>query len=374
VEGKNFKIPKPPFIMVGNHGTFFDPWIVGHFSKYPLSIMMNEEGFKTGKFVQWYLKNVGTYPKKKGESDIQAMKYTIKTLKKGFPVLIFPEGQTTWDGQTQPVFAGVENIIKRSKLPLVMMNVSGNFISKPWWSESFRKGKVIIRPKVLSARDVAAAGKTELRDIIINYLNHNDLTDEELKNIEFKGEPATKGINRFMWICPSCSEHDVIVPDSGTISCKSCGALWNMDNHFNFTPANDKAVSFGNLYDWSMWHKEQVKKQIEQAGDNDVLASNTGVHYCSVTDTGEYPTIKTGTLSLTKQKLSFVPDDGTTEHLLDFNVSDIHDYVFQLKTIFECRHDGNVYKFRFEDSSPMKWVYYFRYLNNYAQCEERGYI
>ena len=67
VDDKNSDpIPKPPFIMVSNHATFFDPWIVGHYSKYPISIMNNEDAFHSPWVIRWYLKNIVTFPKKKG--------------------------------------------------------------------------------------------------------------------------------------------------------------------------------------------------------------------------------------------------------------------------------------------------------------------
>ncbi|MBN2341393.1 MAG: 1-acyl-sn-glycerol-3-phosphate acyltransferase [Deltaproteobacteria bacterium] len=367
------KIPKRPFIMVSNHGTFFDPWLIGHLSPYPLSIMMNEEGFKAPKFVQWYLRNIGAFPKKKGESDIAAMKYTLKTLKEGYPVLIFPEGQTTWDGQTQPVFSGIESIIKRSKLPLVMMRITGNFISKPWWSESFRQGKVIVHRNILSVDQLADMSKADIRDAVIQFIGNNDLNNTEMLNTRFSGAPATVGINRFMWMCPSCSTEDHIKGEGDTVQCTKCSASWSLDAHFRLTPRSDNASEIGNLYDWSMWHKQQVKNKISDADATDILTANTGVHYCDVTDLGEYPTISKGTLTLTKKDLSFAPEDNAVEPFV-LSVEKVNDYVFQMKTIFECRAEGKVYKFRFEDDSAMKWVYYFRYLNNYADCEERGYI
>ena len=373
VRNRDQKIPKRPFIMVSNHGTFFDPWLIGHLSRYPLSIMMNEEGFRAPKFVQWYLRNVGAFPKKKGGSDVGAMKYTLKTLKEGYPVLIFPEGQTTWNGKTQPVFSGIESIIKRSKRPLVMMRITGNFLSKPWWSESFRQGKVIVRRQILSSEQLASMTKEEIRDAVIQYISNSDLDDPEMRQTEFKGEPATVGINRFMWMCRACGAEDHIKGEGTQVSCTECGATWRLDNHFELHPDNDRAVSVGHLLAWSEWHKTQVQKKVADAGESDTIAANDGVHYCDVTDTGEYPTISVGRLALTRQQFSFTPADSAIEPLC-FEVSEVNDYVFQMKTIFECRVKGKVYKFRFEDDSPMKWVYYFRYLNNYKDCEERGYI
>lgn len=373
VRNKDKKIPKRPFIMVSNHGTFFDPWLVGHLSRYPLSIMMNEEGFRAPKFIQWYLKNVGAFPKKKGESDVGAMKYTLKTLKEGYPVLIFPEGQTSWDGRTQPIYGGIESIIKRSKLPLVMMRITGNFISKPWWSECFRRGKVIIHRDILYPDALSQMKKEEIRDTLIRFISNSDLENDEMTQVAFEGAPATQGINRFMWMCPACLIEDHIKGEGDTVSCTACGAVWKLDTHFRFHPANDKAVAIGNLVDWSQWHKSKVKEKLASAGPDEILTANDGVHYCDVTDLGEYPTISVGRLELTKQNLTFTPSDGAVRPFV-LPVEKVNDYVFQMKTIFECRSEGNVYKFRFEDDSPMKWVFYFRYLNNFAECEERGYI
>ncbi len=365
------KIPRRPFIMVSNHGTFFDPWIVGHLSSYPLSIMMNEEGFRAPRFTRWYLRNIGAYPKKKGESDIKAMKYTLITLKEGYPVLIFPEGQTTWDGQTQPIYGGIESIISRAKLPLVMMNVSGNFMSRPWWSESFRKGKVIVRRRVLSPQELAAMDRATLRDTIISFIRNNDLFNPELENVVFEGPPATVGLNRFVWMCRSCGAEDGLCPSDDGVACSACGATWKMDSRFRFTPMGDRAAEIGNLHDWSIWHKDMVKKKISRAAQDELLTSSDGVHLCDVTEDGQYPTLAVGRLALTRSQLSFTTDNGDP---LILPVEKVNDYVFQLKTIFECRVDGKVYKFRIENGSPMKWVYYFRYLNNYAECEARGYI
>lgn len=372
VRDSDKKLPRRPFVMVCNHATFFDPWLCGHLSRYPLSIMMNEEGFHNTRFVQWYLKHIGAFPKKKGESDVRAMKYTLSTLKEGYPVLIFPEGQTTWDGETQPVFKGIESIIQRVKLPLVMMRIAGNFISKPWWAETYRQGKVTISRRIVPAEDIQGMSKEAIRQMVIDYIHNNDFTNDEIMNATWTGPPATEGLTRFLWLCRQCGAEGTLDTTEDGVACASCHAEWAMDNRFHFTPRNE-APDVGTLYDYARWHKQQVKSRIAAAGAEDVLIHDTGVHHVDVTDLGEYPTQAVGTLTLTKQWLRFTPEgDGAGE--LALPVTDINDYVFQLKTIFECRCNQEVYKFRFEPGSPMKWVYYFRYLNNYEECERRGYI
>jgi len=135
-------LPKPPFVIVSNHGTFFDPWIIGYFSRYPFAIMCNDDAFRGSPITRWYLNSIGAFPKKKGASDFKAMKKTMSSLAAGRPVCIFPEGQTSWDGETQLLYKGIEKIIRHGRVPLVMVRMSGNFLTKPWWADRIRKGRI----------------------------------------------------------------------------------------------------------------------------------------------------------------------------------------------------------------------------------------
>jgi 1-acyl-sn-glycerol-3-phosphate acyltransferase len=373
IEDKDIKIPKPPFIMVSNHATFFDPWLIGHLVSHPLSIMMNEEGFKTSKFGKWYLNKIGTFPKKKGATDLRAMRYTLTTLKKGYPVLIFPEGQTTWYGETQPILSGVESLVKRSGTPLLIMNIRGNFLSKPWWATTYRKGAVIIKRRVITADEISSMSKDEIRDVIIKSIYSNEFKDEQIKQTEFKGPLPTEGLTKAVWICPACKREDVLVETSDGLKCISCGAAWTVDTHLNFS-SESKAVQMDNLLAWAEWQKKFIKDKVKAAGTKEIIAQDANVEYCDVTEYGEYPVIASGQLKLTRETLFFRPDDKSSEHSFEMALSEIKDYVFQLKTIFEFSYKGKVYKFKFKKSTPMKWLFYFRELNNYEVFEKRGYI
>ncbi|MCP4297323.1 MAG: 1-acyl-sn-glycerol-3-phosphate acyltransferase, partial [Proteobacteria bacterium] len=162
--------PETAFMSVSNHASFFDPWLISYPSKQPVSIMMNEDGFKAKAITRWYLEKVGTFPKKKGATDVRAMKTALKRLKANSPLLIFPEGQTSWDGETQPIFPGIEKLVKRTKLPLLMINLSGNFISRPWWSSVNRKGTIIVSRKVVSAETLNSMSPEEVSKMITDYI------------------------------------------------------------------------------------------------------------------------------------------------------------------------------------------------------------
>ncbi len=366
------KIPKPPFIMISNHATFFDPWLIGHYSKYPLSIMNNEDAFLSPPLIKWYLKTIGTFPKKKGASDYKAMKTTIKRLKLGYPVLIFPEGQTTWDGNTQLIYPGIEKIIKRTKCSLVIMNIRGNFLSKPWWANTYRKGNVTVKCKTYSPNELENLSEQEILEIIIKQIQNNDILNKENFNIQFKGKNLAGGLERFVWICKNCLSEDTLNTKGDNIFCSQCNSSWTVDSHFRFISLNKETASINNLYDWALWHKQRVMKRVEKAKNDEILTRNKDVIYCTISSNGKYENIANGELALSKETLSFQAMDN--EKSFNLSVKEVTDYVYQRKDVFECRRLGESYKFRTIGYSPMKWIYYFRYLNNYEKFEERGYL
>lgn len=366
-------IPQPPFIMIANHGTFFDPWIAGHYSKYPLSIMMNEDAYYASPFVRWYLQKIGTFPKKKGVSDYKAMKKTLSILHQGFPILIFPEGQTTWDGETQPIFTGIEKIVKRTRVPLIMMNIQGNFLCKPWWAKTCRKGKVLVNSKVISVSRIQQMSEQELLTVIVDYLYNNDIKNEKNKQIAFSGNNLAEGLERFVWICKTCSREDTLVTSSNTVMCTACKSAWSFDSYCTLTPQTDNAAGIGDLYDWADWHKQKVQEKVQYAENASLITQSHRVGLGSVNKNGSFRLQAEGTLQLTKETFSFKAV-SRGDHSFTIPTNQVNEYTFQRKDFFVCYANNCSYRFFFNGHSPMKWVYYFRYLNNYQEYEKRGYM
>ena len=216
------KIPRPPFVIVSNHGTFFDPWIIGCYSRHPFAIMCNDEAFSRGPVSRWYLNSIGAFPKKKGASDFKAMKKTISLLSAGYPVCIFPEGQTSWDGETQLIYQGIEKIVRHSGAGLVLTRVTGNFLTKPWWADFIRKGRIIVTYKTLGPEQIEALSDDELFNAMRAFIAHNDIKDPANGDALFSGCRLAEGLERFMWMCMGCGAEDTIAMSGDTICC----AVW----------------------------------------------------------------------------------------------------------------------------------------------------
>ncbi|MBD3343792.1 MAG: hypothetical protein GF401_01865 [Chitinivibrionales bacterium] len=368
------KFPTPPFFVISNHNTFFDPWILGGHSMSPFAIMCNDDAFRGSVIQKWYLNSIGAFPKKKGASDFSAMKKTITILKNGYAVCIFPEGQTSWDGETQLIYKGLEKIIQRARCPLMVFRLQGNFLTKPWWAKSRRKGKILMNTKIIPAEEIGKMSSDELLEVIKREIYQNDIKDEKNRATCFRGHDMAEGLERFIWICMQCEKEDTLITKGNEISCLSCGKKWYIDAHCKITAENNQNAAYEDLKDWSEWHKNKVKSKIKSTSSHSsLLTSSSDVLFQTEESRHSFADRGKGTLELTSRNIIFKPEDRSGREL-EFPLDDISNYVIQKKDIFECTYKGNDYRFVFNHHSPMKWVFYVRYLKGYEELEEKGYI
>ena len=107
------------FILCSNHISYLDPPIlaVGCFKR-RLNFLAKEELF-CNRFFGWYIRKLGAFPIKRNYSDIGAMKESIRRIRKGQPLVVFPEGGRSSDGKIGEGLPGVALLAIKTKTPIV---------------------------------------------------------------------------------------------------------------------------------------------------------------------------------------------------------------------------------------------------------------
>jgi 1-acyl-sn-glycerol-3-phosphate acyltransferase len=77
------------------------------------------------------ISSVNAFPVRRGTGDIGAVKETLRRLKDGKPVLVFPEGTRTRDGRIGPINANSLLIAKKAGAAIVPMVIDGAFEAWP---------------------------------------------------------------------------------------------------------------------------------------------------------------------------------------------------------------------------------------------------
>ena len=147
VTGQENLPEKGPFIILSNHRSMGDPFVLGVlYEQGELHFMAKEELFRN-PVVRWYITRMHGFPVKRGQGDLSAMRTAMQVLRDGNALGIFPEGTRHKDGVMGQVQSGVSVLTLRSNVPLVPVYLSGRYriggkpraiIGKPIETEDLR--------------------------------------------------------------------------------------------------------------------------------------------------------------------------------------------------------------------------------------------
>lgn len=137
-QGHNDVPSEGPVVLLSNHESHLDPLIIGVMCPRQICAMARETLFKgvLGFFVRSY----GAIPVDREGSGLGGIRATLKELKKGNPVLIFPEGTRTQTGEMGKLEPGFIALVRRSKAAIVPVGIEGAYEAMP-------RGASIPRPK-----------------------------------------------------------------------------------------------------------------------------------------------------------------------------------------------------------------------------------
>lgn len=117
-------------LVCSNHQSFFDPVLVGMGFRRRLNYLARKTLFRFFAF-RWIIEFLDAIPIDREGGGLGGLKETLKRLKRGELVLIFPEGTRTRDGEVAPLKPGFVALARRSKTPLLPVAVDGAYDAWP---------------------------------------------------------------------------------------------------------------------------------------------------------------------------------------------------------------------------------------------------
>ncbi len=130
-------------LLVCNHQSFFDPMIATNALPRECHYMARDTLFKNYWFAK-LIDAVNAFPVKRGTGDIGAVKETLRRLKKGALVTVFPEGTRTRDGSVGHMQPGVVLLARRARVPLAPAMIIGAYEIWPRQAKLPRLGPVLV--------------------------------------------------------------------------------------------------------------------------------------------------------------------------------------------------------------------------------------
>src|SRR5262249_22280430 len=121
-----------PVLVIANHQSFLDPWIVGMAVKRRLTYLARKTLFKN-RVLAAIIHSLGAVPIDQEGVGKEGLRTVVEQLHQGRAVLVFPEGTRTPDGDMHPLRPGIHLLIKRTRAPLVPVGIAGAYQAWPIW-------------------------------------------------------------------------------------------------------------------------------------------------------------------------------------------------------------------------------------------------
>lgn len=345
-----YKLPKEPHLILSNHLTILDPFIVSVCFNTPIYFMASEDlsSSKYGKLLTYFFNPIY---KAKSKSDLGAVKDCLRVVKGGGNICIFPEGNRSYDGKLCHITDSIAKMVKLLKVPVVLFNIKGGYGTDPRWCIKGRRGASYGRVRrVLSKEEIQELSNEELYNLIIKELS----VPQVPTTIKYKSKENALGLERILYICPKCGKLHQLYSEGNYINCKACGLKVKYNEYLKFE-CEDLDFKFNYVYEWYEFQKEYVSKFT--LNDN-FTYSDEGVTIFTVEKGSVRKALTTDTLIMNNNLIK-IGD-------IEFNLNEIENITILGKHKMNLYHNNITYQFIGDERCNM-----VKYMHMYCHLYEK---
>lgn len=250
-----FKKDKRQYFIVSNHQTPFDQFFIGLLLKKTVYYVATEDLYQKGLFSKLLHWAAAPIPIRKNSTDYKAVMNMLRVKKEGGNIAIFPEGNRTYSGKTGNVKEGIGGLVKALKLPLMVINIKGGFLTHPRFSDCIRKGKMQVGVrKIVEYDEYKDLTNEECYDLLKSLIAVNDY--DEAENRSYRSRKSAEYIERAMYVCPECGITKF--RSNGTdFKCLTCGKTMKLDEKLKLS--SKEGFRFSRICDWYDYQERFIK-------------------------------------------------------------------------------------------------------------------
>lgn len=210
---------KRQYVVLFNHQTALDQFIVGMAFKNPIYYVASEDLFSNGISSALIKYAVAPIPIRKQATDPRAVINIMRVAKEGGTIALSPEGNRTFSGKTEYINKALIPLLKKLGLPIALLRIEGGYGVHPRWSDVIRKGKMHARvSRVVEPEEYKQMSADELFSVIEKELYVNEANAEHT----YTHDKLAEYLERAIYVCPDCGL-STFESRGDLITCKKCG-------------------------------------------------------------------------------------------------------------------------------------------------------
>ncbi len=256
---------KPPYIVLANHTSNFDPALV--------QVAIGKDGcrFMTSNYyfrlplVGYILRKWGAIAKIQFSPDLRAMREALKVLTHGGVVGIFAEGRRSIDGSLCELSASLVRFLRKANVPVVVVKIHGGYFLWPRWAEKWRPARVEVSARPLfTPAELQAASEAEIFDRIKQELAYDEYRWLEKSPEKMISPPSVDGLHKILHQCPRCLAQRVMHSKKDRLFCTACQNSAQLNASGVLAPLDDQCVVFTDPVAWNAWQRRQLAERIQR--------------------------------------------------------------------------------------------------------------
>ena len=261
-------------------------------------------------------------------------------LRRGYPVVIFPEGRLSPDGRSNPIVETGARLYKRLGADLVLVRIRGAYYADPKWrSAPFRTDVRVKVERVLRAEELK-----EMTDEALDALITETLYTDESAGTEtpIRRSGRAKGLENLLYRCADCGALYTTRSVGNDLCCNACGSVHTLDEHYRFTTGPASIADYYSVI-CDMEARGLASLDLRCAVETKIYSMDGG-----------RTRREEGECSLTPEAFHY--RSATEEFTIP--TQQLPALAFSCGTEFELYHDGELYYFypKSERQQPARWA------------------
>ena len=349
---------KPPYLVLGNHVGYWDPFVTGHFLPYFTHFVSSDTTMRS-PLIKFFLTRLGTIPIKKNIRDTKVIRDIISVIRQGENVGIFPEALRNWSGSNFKMDPSIAKLIKLLKVPVVVPILKGMNLFNPRWSTKLRYTKVEVEYHLLfDLNELKNLTSEKVFTRLNEVLQHDEVAYQQKVMNKIHSKHKAEHISHALYICPSCQSIDSFRATENDFICTACQYDIHINEYSFFERISDGKLFFDNIRDWYNWEEkwllDNVKNKFDAKSEAILIEDKNSQFYHSSTD-GELDFVGIVNLKLYIDRI-VVEFLSKSENLV-LNFDDLQTINPQINDRLEIYYNNEAYRFVGERPgvSGLKW-------------------
>ncbi|MCL2231114.1 MAG: 1-acyl-sn-glycerol-3-phosphate acyltransferase [Treponema sp.] len=310
-----------PCIILSNHQTSFDQFVVGSGFRFAMNFFASDSIFRHGLLSKLMIFLAQPIPFSKGSTDASAIIKMFSVLKQGGSVGIFVSGSRSFFGEECTLKPGIGKLVKKTGVPVVLVKMRGGYNTKPRWKSKPNKGDMRAGvSRVISPEELSAFSSEQLDEIIMKELYFNEFEWNAAEQIVFKGKHKAEFLERALFYCPECKSLESLGSKGNEFFCNKCEMRVIINGTGFFEKINNAGTCPDTILEWSRMQLEHIKSLDFCKYADKPLFSDSGVRLSSVIRSKKDVTIGKGSVELYSDRLRICGKDFLIENFKDMSI------------------------------------------------------